>query len=140
MPTPCSEPSDPSISPGLEEHLAECPECRDQWGLHREMVEHLSGGAASHLSPGFNARLMRRLAQERAPLPARSWPWLALGVYAVAAAFVSVVILARLDWSWVLAVPPVARAAGGIGVLATPIVLLVDFSWLRRLAGARIAR
>jgi anti-sigma factor RsiW len=119
--------------------MAQCPECRAQWRAHREMLAGLSGAEAPQLSPGFNARLMRRLERESAPAPARTWPWLALRLYVIAAALLSLFILARLDWSWVPALTPAGRVACVLGLLATPLVALFDLPWPRRLASASSA-
>lgn len=136
MPTPhCPDPSDRPAPAELAEHMAQCPECRAQWHAHREMLEGLSGAEPPRLSPGFNARLMRRLERESVAAPARTWPWLALRLYAAAAALLSLFILARLDWSWVPALTPAGRIACVLGLLATPMVALLDLPWPRRLAG-----
>jgi hypothetical protein len=100
------------------------------------MLEGLSAAEPPRLSPGFNARLMRRLEQESAPAPARTWPWIALRLYAVAAALLSLFILARLDWSWVPALTSAGRVVWVLALLATPLVALFDLPWLRRPAGA----
>src|SRR6185295_1745078 len=122
------DPSDLRVPPGLDEHLAHCPECREQWQAHREMLR-LKDDEHPQLSPGFNARLRRRLEAESASVSApRRWPWLALGLYATAAAALSLVILARLDWSWVPALDPAERVLGVLGLLAFPIVGLFDLS------------
>lgn len=139
MPKICPDPFD-RLEPGeLDAHLAQCPECCARWHQHRQMLELMGGAEPPRLSPGFNARLMSRLNQESSLAAVQTGPWIALRIYAVAAALLSLFILARLDWSWMSSLTPMGKVLCALALLATPMVALFDFSWLQKLAGARFS-
>jgi len=140
MPKSCPDPADRPAPADLEAHLAQCPDCRASWRQHRQMLALLAGAEPPRLSPGFNAHLMSRLARERAPAAARTGPWIALRIYTLAAALLSLVLLSRLDWSWVSSLTPTEHVLYALALLATPIAALFDFSWLLRRAGPTSSR
>jgi anti-sigma factor RsiW len=113
----------------LDAHLAECPACRVQWRVHREMIAGLDGGPAPALSPGFNAELRMRLEREAA-LARRSapaWPRLMLRFYWALAAAACLLILFHIDWgTWLGAFSPAARAWCLFALLAAPMIALFD--------------
>jgi len=70
-----------AISPGgdveLASHLANCPDCREELALQRELQERITAGVGAMVadgpSPVLLARVRHLIASERAP---RAFPWL----------------------------------------------------------------
>lgn len=68
------------------EHLDGCAECQGQWHSHELLTASLAVEAVPELSPGFEARLRRRVATEMEVRPLRGWRRAAMLAYAAGAA------------------------------------------------------
>lgn len=73
----------------FEEHLVNCPDCRDQWTSQEALQSLFSNVKPTGLSPSFNEKLHRRISEER-----RMWSHrpLLMQAYWLAACLVSVFI------------------------------------------------
>lgn len=119
-----------------ERHLALCASCRAQWSAHRALVSALGAEPVPELDPRLNRSLRARLerAAEPARLPERSWParW-GLRLYWLATALLSAAIVARIDWPRALESRPWLLLLLLSPLLASPLLLLLDFGELARL-------
>lgn len=69
----------------FEEHLARCPDCRDQWAADGALTNLFSSSRPPGLSPSFNEELLERISEERplGPLFMKAY-WLAACLASVA--------------------------------------------------------
>jgi len=129
--------SESALDPGLLVHLRSCPACREQWRMHRALVQLRSEVDPPEPSEDFASRLRARVGEPRR-VP-RSWTRAVLAVYWLAASAVAAAILVRLPWAHIepgwLAVQGVAAAVLCSGWLVGPRPL----RWLDRLASALAA-
>lgn len=106
----------PEARTRLEAHLAECADCRRQLEALRALASVLEEWTPAPVSPGFEARLHARLADERAA--PRGWfvlrPAFGLGLAAMAALAVAVMLWQPLETDVVQVKPqsPAATTSG----------------------------
>ena len=112
----------PEARARLEAHLAECADCRLQLEELRALGTVLDEWSPMQVSPGFETRLRARLAAEK-PAPGR-WhilrPAFAMGLAAVAALAVTVLLWRSPEPNVVQVKPQTPAPTAPVPVIATP--------------------
>ena len=105
-------------------HLAECPDCRQQWAAHQMLVATFNEVPVPDLSPAFEAGLQRKIEAASAIKPLAGWRTAAMIAYAL----VAVVLL-----SWVfkrfplpsVSIDPASPWTMAIAIAAVPLTFLL---------------
>ncbi len=78
----------------FEEHLENCPACRDQWASEKALENLFSGTTPPGLSPAFSAKLHKRIGEEHEN---RSLRPLVMQAYWLAVCLISVAIVLNMS-------------------------------------------
>ena len=117
-------------------HLAECPDCRQQWAAHQMLVATFNEVPVPDLSPAFEAGLQRKIEAATAIKPLAGWRTAAMIAYAL----VAVVLL-----SWVfkrfplpsVSIDPTSPWTMGLAIGAVPLTLWLTIGLTRWLPSMR---
>lgn len=117
-------------------HLAQCPDCRDQWTAHQMLVEAFSEVAAPELSSRFEAGLRRKIEATVEVRPLSGWR---------AAAMLGYVLVALVALGWVferfplpsISIDPSSPWTVGLAIAAVPLTLWLTIGVTRWLPSRR---